>query len=397
MRSIELKNIDEAIFRSNPTYELILFDRLPPAQKEALADLQKDPDYYGILRPREQGSTGIKSVCRNTALLYFSLRDPGGIPSYVQSLFGTQCRQAVAELVLDGVLEIENCGSFISGPEAFELISDQGLSSTVGQATIACLSIEALKYAQALEINDSIQLSQRLYFYNRQPVSAYWKRKLPTPEAVAAYLDIQSGSFCDAVLNRSWSRLSAPEPNYPWLSWVSRHPQSTLREKNVCYKLYVSPSCESARDTFHEAIEVLSKLQVPSFKIGSDVYGLLRPDKFVAYFWELEEMQVAADRIASRLAGCPAHGVPFTAEITHDGLLSWGTDPPEEEQTLNWTGGESWRLWLTNRLATALLQAKTAPSKTIAPWRFALERLRLQGVDTDFWIPAETIWRVESA
>ena len=64
---------------------------------------------------------------------------------------------------------------------------------------------------------------------------------------------------------------------------------------------------------------------------------------------------------------------------------------------LSWMGRESWRLWLTNRLANALLTAKRTPASSSAsslrPWQYALERLRLEGVDTSSWTPADRLWR----
>jgi hypothetical protein len=44
-------DLDRARFRSNPRYELVLFDHLLPSQQELLADLKKQPDFYGVLRP----------------------------------------------------------------------------------------------------------------------------------------------------------------------------------------------------------------------------------------------------------------------------------------------------------------------------------------------------------
>ena len=38
-------------FRANPNYELVLYDRLPAEEQESFAELQKDPNSYGILRP----------------------------------------------------------------------------------------------------------------------------------------------------------------------------------------------------------------------------------------------------------------------------------------------------------------------------------------------------------
>src|SRR5215216_296067 len=102
MRNTPLNSIMDAHFRASPEYELVLFDRLPREQQEFLSYLQKDPDFYGILRPRTQNGLGIKSVCRETSLLYITLQEPGTLPAYVKTMFGEGCNQAIAELVLDG-------------------------------------------------------------------------------------------------------------------------------------------------------------------------------------------------------------------------------------------------------------------------------------------------------
>jgi hypothetical protein len=86
--------------------------------------------------------------------------------------------------------------------------------------------------------------------------------------------------------------------------------------------------------------------------------------------------------------------VPFTAEIAGGGLLSWGVDPPPAVG-LGPAAGEgrmSWRLWLTHRLARALIAA-VAAAEAMEPWRFAIERLRLEGIDTDSWTPGGGLWR----
>jgi hypothetical protein len=73
-------------------------------------------------------------------------------------------------------------------------------------------------------------------------------------------------------------------------------------------------------------------------------------------------------------------------------LLSWGIDPPPEEQALPWLIRESWRLWVTNRLAVALIASSTEDTANLEPWRFALRRLQLEGVDTRSWTPASVDW-----
>ena len=69
-----------------------------------------------------------------------------------------------------------------------------------------------------------------------------------------------------------------------------------------------------------------------------------------------------------------------------------GADPPRAAQTPLPQMQESWRLWITNRLARALLAARASPAAEIEPWQFALDRVRLEGVDTETWAPSQRMW-----
>jgi hypothetical protein len=171
---------------------------------------------------------------------------------------------------------------------------------------------------------------------------------------------------------------------------VSAHP-GAARAGSRSFKLYVSPPAEHLREAFNATLEVLTEVRAPSFKIGRDLYGVLRPDKLVAYFGSREAVHDAGDRLRRRLEGMPAQGVPFTAALDAEELLSWGTDPPRGEHLLAWQG-PSWRRWITDRLAVALLSAKAAAATALEPWQFALDRLRLEGIETTTWTPATTIW-----
>jgi hypothetical protein len=393
MKNRLLKRIEDAIFRANPAYELLPADRLSPTLEQLLGNLPRDPDFYGILRPRTMGGLGMKSIGRDTALLYSTLVEPGPLPAEIRTLLGDQCNQAVAELVLDGVLEIAQGRGFVSGVRAYGLIFDDAVPLT-GRGTIARLSVEALQYGQALDLLDSTQLSLRLYCYNRRPASPQWRQRLPTPSAVEEYLGIQQGGSNRAMLDRYWTR-APPQPPYDgWLSWRARYTQPVAGPDGLTYKLYVSPSCEALTEAFHIMLGVLTETDAPVFKIGKDIYGLLRPDKFIAYFPSWEALQEAAARLGQRLKGCPAQAVPFTAALQDDGLLSWGRDPGRDPQSGAWPGRESWRLWVTNRLAVALLAAKAALDAGAEPWQFAMRRLQVEGVDTTTWTPAaDMLWR----
>lgn len=378
------------VFRANPAFELVLFDRLDPRERETLAELRKDPDFYGILRPRP-GETavlalGIKSVDRETALLFLTLREPGPLPSYMQTMLGDGALRVVARLVADAILEIEEEGRFLSGAPALALFRERRSGNGAG-GRLAEISLAALRYAQDLAEDDPLSLSFRLYGYNRRPLTPAWKRLLPKGENVLAWLGIGSGGPRRSLLDRSWERTGGGSAEW-WLSWRSRQ-DGDLSGSGATWKLYISPMPDALPGSFGDILEALAAAKAAQFKVGADALGILRADKIVSYFPSFERLAAAAEALEARLSGIPAQGVPFTSEIGGQGLLSWGVDPPREESAFG--GGESWRLWLTHRLARALVSARSA--QTSEPWQFALERVRLEGVDTDTWTPGAVLWK----
>lgn len=391
MSSVFYKSVLDLEFRSNRCYDLVPFDRLSTAYREAYADLQKDPDFFGILLPKNHTSLGVKSACRNVASLFYSLQEAGPLPHDVKSALKKTGEGSVRELVLDGILEMKWNGAFLSGADAHPFICESTLSVSA-KDPLAELSIAALTYAQNLEINEAVSLSARLYFYNRMPVTPEWKAMFSSTDSILRHVT-PSGGVNQDVLEKHWAKVSKRPSHDGWMVWQSRQKRASLSESTGTYKLYLSPHCEFLQEAFSAMVDVLTEVKVPIFKIGSDVYGMLRPDKMVAYFTNYEELQETAHKIGQKLQGCPAHGVPFTSNLAGDGLLSWGVDPPKEhQQVLGWQERQSWRLWLTNRLATYLLLAKTAHSGHLEPWQFALDRLRMDGVDTENWRPLQTIW-----
>lgn len=378
--------------RANPEYELVVLDRLSAAEQQMFEALKADPDCYGILRPRTSGNLTIKAASRDAALLFFTLQTPSPLPRYVQQSLGENCDQTIAQMVLDGILEIEADGAMLSGPAAHSYIcGDQPVLENEG--FLAALSRRALQYAETLDINDAAALSMRLYNYNRLPASPRWRDLLPDQAAVERHLGVNDSN---KHLSR-WTRLEQNGKKAPWLAWQSQRTTLHPNRSGSTYKLYVSPACSALREAFEAILSIADDSPTLHFKVGNNVYGLLRPDKMVLYFQHFAELQETAERMMQRLAGCPVHGVPFTAELGGGGLLSWGIDPPAEKQTVPWLERESWRLWVVNRLASALLLAKTSTKADIQPWRFALERLRLEGIETQTWTPSRTLAWAESA
>ena len=152
----------------------------------------------------------------------------------------------------------------------------------------------------------------------------------------------------------------------------------------VC-KLYVSPRPEALADTFPRIADAFVRSDVRSFKVGRGVEGLLRPDKIVAYFEDRVHMKEVAGALGRSLRGCPAQGVPFTAEAGGNGLLSSGVDPPAGDEAA------SWRSWVTKRLAGSLTSHRGTPG--VDRVAVALADIRLAGVDPDLWLPSADSFR----
>ncbi len=374
-------------FRAGSAYELVVFDRLQPEEQALLADLHTDGDFYGVLRPRAGTGRTVRVVDKSTALLWLTLQSPGPLPFFVWSGDPVAATKAVLELVLDGVLEIEEGGQFVSGAAA-ELTD--GKRHVASEGRLACLSCEALRYGQSLGFDDPQRLALRLYAFGRQPVTAAWARRLGNAEAVLEFLGGGSKSSLGRRLASGWKRASGPQVS-GWLAWAKAD-RRMVRAGSPVYKLYVSPVVDALPAVFPVAVETLSRRGCGRFKVGSNAAGLLRPDKLVLYFEDLESLMVVATELTKELTGVAPQGVPFSAEIAHDGLLSWGMDPPLSERVLAWQEPESWRLWIVRRLAVAMVAAQKNDGSRLPPWQFARERLRQSGVDVDGWMPSPAVW-----
>jgi hypothetical protein len=386
MKQRELKNVLDREFRANPAYEIVGFERMTDAELSALAGLKQDPDCFGILRPQPDSGLNIKSVCKDTALLLYSLQQPGPLPAHILAELDADGNQQIAELVLDEILQISHDGHFVSGADAHHLIYRPG-EAVENHGRIARLSLEAVKFGQRLTTDDPIRLSAHMYFYNRAPVTPAWQRGIGDAESITHFLGINGGGPCARLLEQHWSK-STPRPDTQgWNIWsLKKSKSSQWRHNGYDFKIYVSPALAAMPEVVPVVAEVFTEAEVERFKIGAELPGLTRPDKIVAYLATFEHVEEVGRMLSDRLKDIPVHGVPFTADLSDNGLLSWGMDP-HEKTLLEWQESASWRLWITHRLAQALLVARSSTESDIEPWRFALERLRLEGIDTDTWTP----------
>jgi hypothetical protein len=383
-------DFERAAFRANPGYELVVLDRLTPAELALVPDGPHgevaDEELYGLLRPRPPARLDTYAVSADTALLFLTLAQAGPLPTYVFRRLGTRAEATIARLILDEILEVERDGVFVSGARAAQAFEPG--NGAAGTGRIGALSVAALRYGQSLHGLPEPLLATRLYCYGRKPIHPELQHRFPTGTTIAIHLGLAASGAVRVVLDAAgWVESSGSTAHHNhWWQWQARPaPDPGIASRQARYKLYLSPAVEALPTALEVLAAALVRTRgVQAFKVGADLAGISRPDKLIAYFEHIEDLYQAADRLSDHLAGCPAHGVPFTATITSDGLLSWGADPPATRT--------SWRMWVAARLAEYLTLGRATGGEADEPWRFALQRLRLSGIDTETWVPTAGMW-----
>jgi len=368
------------VLRTTSVYDVPAAGRLPDGSRL-------------LLLPRASHSVPPLAVDRSVAILLDMLREPGPLPGFAHAAFGERVRVVIAELVLDGLLEVEHAGAFVGGIDAVEACATHTAQELAPRSTTARLSLAALRYAEALDESDAALLAQRLYAYHQYPLSPSRAREAASPGAAAARLSA-AATPAGALLHRHWLR-AAPGVHEDGWSYCVRRSDARVarqREDQPTYKLYVSPDSSAIAAALPAMVSALAAVGAPTFKVACGVYGTLRPDKIVVYARDQSDLHHIATALEGALAGLPAHGVPFTAEIARGGLLSWGMDPPAYYQGAPSGAGVSWRQWVTAELARYLAVAKLSPRPPIERWRFAVQRLGALGVDVSTWAPSAALW-----
>jgi hypothetical protein len=371
-------DVGQARLRSNPRFRLIPYDQLQTADREAFRSLSEDADFFGMLFPPEGSALPVKSVSRDAALLFMSLREPACLPHLLDGLFGSGASERLEPLILDGVFEIERSGQFVSGAAASARLGDPERAAPASKLTR--LSSEAIGYAAALELLPVQDVAMRLYRFNTAPATPALHRRFADDVRLFAFL-----SETNEVVQRLQSRWRSEPVAEAWLAWSSGASQTPL-----AYKLYISPTLVDLPAVFAAAVDAFAKVRCTRFKLGRGAFGVLRPDKLVAYFVSLDMLQRAAELILARTVDSMAQGVPFTAPIDPGGLLSWGMDPPRFDQVPAWQQVQSWRQWLTGRIATYAQAARQDGADIDS---FVRSRVELDGVDPLTWTPDLAIWR----
>ncbi len=235
---------------------------------------------------------------------------------------------------------------------------------------ISQLSSRALVLATALPTTETAKIARWLYHYGSLPRGSTIELNFGPGDDPMAVLGLTLGGVARRNLEVAYEATTYP-------GWLSFTLTLTPILTHAACKLYVSPQPEALATAFPIIAETFVEMKVRSFKVGRRIEGLLRPDKIIAYFDNRSDLDAVADTLCERLNGCPAQGVPFTAEAGLDGLLSWGIDPPPSTEAL------SWRSWITKRLANEIV--KVRPSSDSVAVAAALSGVTALGVNTARW------------
>ena len=241
---------------------------------------------------------------------------------------------------------------------------------------LAELSLQGLRQAQELSGRSVDDIALRLYRWNRLPTAAM-RRIEAEPMRVRAIAARAAGV--------TWINDAPSQSSGPWSFWRPRG--EPLKPTGRCWKVYVSPAPVHLAEAVYATLKAASGLPVVSLKYSADAAGMLRPDKLVVHLETFEAVVVLASRLIETLEGCPVHGVPFTAELGGDGLVSFGCDPPPGSDAAS--RGGSWRMWVTQTLALGLIAPRAASQE---PWEHALDEARRAGVDPATWAPKGDLW-----
>ncbi len=381
---IKVKFLLHATFRSNPAFELIEQGNLDQQALHALADLSKDPEFFGVFR-RKDAKTGesTRLAYKEVALLFYFLQNAGELPQYFKATYDDEVNLTMARLVLEGIFEIRVEQRFYSGAASQDLLYDSPEQAPGRRHPLLDMSFRAIRYGVELNEADTASLAGKLYAYNTVPPFFTRAHELSAFEDVEVFLGMGKNSLLDTLLDQHWNK-HEPGKKFSWISWSRKQNGRHDTQWNATYKIYISPVLEELPAVFQKAVGVLSRSDSFSFKIGMNREGLLRPDKLVAYFAEFDQLMAAADQLGPVLRGHKAQGVPFTAPLDDSGMLSWGMDKPTDEILPNMEGG-SWRATVTEKLAASITLSKTEKLGREESVDFVLKKMMLEGVDTTTW------------
>lgn len=375
------------VLRLNPRYRLVRLSTASGELLEIARRLSADPDLFGLLLPEAGVGLATKAVNKDVWTLLSGLRSPsspralgGSSPAY---------RRFLTKQLVDGVVEMSVEGGFLSGVEALRRLSPEREVAFSGHP-LQRLSRRAVEIAYASGEDSLSPLACRLYFHNRLPASRQWLERFPDEAALLKFLKLGSDGRWPGMpssirpVPAGTGKSTNPARAY-WRCWdIPGSPRVEPGEGTI-FKVYLCARPEGADVLLHHALRRLPKSGASRLKIPRTVHGLLRPDKFVAYFSRRADAEAYGRAVASVARSAPPQPTPFTHPLDKIGIASMGADPPAFVESSPWLERTSWRFWISQRLARAIINARRGnPSD---PVEDVLAAARSSGIDPETWLP----------
>jgi hypothetical protein len=264
-------------------------------------------------------------------------------------------KAAVARVVAAKAVEGKAAAARVVAAKAAAKAVEEKAAVADEPSATARLSLEAIRYGFGLLpglAHD--QLWTRLYFFNRLPYRGTARADEHSENSAAETNRLQDETAFSRLTRLSWKRRTDSDPN--WFLW-ERAPllpaSRRARERNGYFKVYVSPATASLKNVLAAAVDVATECGCATMKIGASPRVLARPDKIVLYTDSWEHTEEVGSEIARRAAAALPHGVPFTTDLSGDGLVSWAIDPHVARSQ-----HPSWRLWITFQIASLMAESK---------------------------------------
>jgi hypothetical protein len=191
-----------------------------------------------------------------------------------------------------------------------------------------------------------------------------------------------------------FQEIESAEGSAAW-HFYSRSGASTYNRAGMPqHKLYVSPTLDDLLPCVEKLLAVLPSTKAHTWKIGRGFPGIVRADKICLYFNEQVDASWAGQMLAKHLDGFNAQGVPFTRRCDRSGLVSEGIDPPNDSDRSRRKAPISWRVWVSQKIAQALLLQMQQSQCPLGAEQYALWTLQILGVDPRVWRVIDSeFWR----
>lgn len=368
-------------FLANPKWLLVEKGLLNQPGLPALADLLADENIFGIFKlQNHKVSTTSKIAYKDVALLFYHLNTPSPLPAFIKNSYDDETNAMIAKLVSDEILSIKTEEGFVSGADAGKCLFKTETDATANTKNfLSQLSEKAIAFALKYKNVDQSFIATSLYTFNTLPIL-----NAERINDVERFLGIGLNTPLEKELLKEWIK-HPPTKSYNWIMW-SRRQETATTHVSVTYKLYVSPALFCFKEVFAKTVSLLSASNAFGFKTGADHNGLARPDKFIIYFSSYNDMLITAKKLKKMLTGYAVHGVPFTAQLDDNGLISWGIDPPSDEVIQQLEGG-SWRAGVAEKISAAITHAAANNISEDKIINHIQQKMLTERIDPSTWTP----------